>query len=132
MTMSDYNIITYEPETAMQPLWGWMWIFGSEMTLRKRKVGARREKVLLTCSISVVVSSLGGSSSSPESSDEAESRRGGGSLSPRAIARTEVFCSGLGPRMGVCSRSHFDIVERKLLSRCKMGMKVRFVVTPPL
>jgi len=55
------------------------------MTSRRRKVGARREKVLLTCNISVVVSSLGGSSSSPESPDEAESRRAGGSFSPRAV-----------------------------------------------
>ena len=71
----------------MHPLWGWMWIFGSEMTSGKRKVGARREEVLLSSSISIVVGPLGGSCSSPESSDEAESRRGGGSLSPRAIAR---------------------------------------------
>ena len=60
----------------MQPLWGWMWIFVLEMTSRKRKVGARREEVLLSSSISIVVDSLRGSSSSLESSDEAESRRG--------------------------------------------------------
>jgi hypothetical protein len=38
----------------MQPPWGWMWIFGSEMISRKRKVGARREEVLLSGSISTV------------------------------------------------------------------------------
>ena len=81
----------------MQPLWGWMW-FGSEMTSRKRKVGARREEVLRSGSISIVVGSLGGSSSSPESSDEAESRRGGGSLSPRAVAHVGGGGSFPAPR----------------------------------